>query len=91
MLNGYAVVVDASNADSDLVGLTDLGLQAQTPRYLFAVLLAAAHFRPQTRNGVFTHGFGIARDGGIKIDPTVSSSYRVTTIPRIEILGATPV
>jgi hypothetical protein len=90
IVNGYPVLVDASAADSDLLSIANVGLRADAPRYLFAVLVPAGGYQPQTAKGVFAHGFGVERDGTISVDPSTAGSYVVTTVPRLEIHGATP-
>lgn len=70
-ISGYSVVVDATKADSDLLGLINTGPPAITPRYVFGVLVPAKSYRPQTVNGQFNHGFQLHQDGTIVIDAGV--------------------
>jgi hypothetical protein len=69
VLRGYPIVIDATQADSDLVGIANLGLSPQSSRELSAVLLPARNYIPQTINGVFATGFNIGRDGTITLTP----------------------
>lgn len=90
VVGGYPLLVDASDADSDLAGIPDIAVRADTPRYLFAVLVPCQGYRPQTMNGVFMHGFNVGRNGAISFDASVAGRYVVTTVPRLEIHGTTP-
>jgi hypothetical protein len=72
---GYPMVLDAAHADSDLIGIAGLGVQAQTPRELSAVLIPAKSYCPQTANGVCRTGFNMERDGAISFDLAAASSY----------------
>jgi Bacterial Ig-like domain (group 3) len=72
---GYPMVLDAVHADSDLVGIASLGVQAQTPRELNAVLIPAKGYCPQTANGTCRTGFNMERDGRITFDPAAAGSY----------------
>jgi hypothetical protein len=90
VVNGYPILIDATAADSDLLSIANVGLRAEAPRYLFAVLVPAGGYQPQTAKGVFAHGFGVERDGTITVDPSTAGSYVVSTVPRLEIHGATP-
>jgi hypothetical protein len=76
LLRGHPIVIDATHADSDLVGIANLGFSPQSPRELSAVLLPARYI-PQTINGVFATGFNIERDGTITFDPAASGRYVV--------------
>jgi hypothetical protein len=89
-VSGYPMLLDATHADSPLIGIGNLGLAADSPRVLFAVLVPAPNYVPQTGHGVFGHGFTVHRDGTITADPAAASTLIINTIPRIEIIGATP-
>jgi hypothetical protein len=89
-VGGYPVLVEATLADSDLLSIINaVGVVAEARRYLFAVLVPADGYAPQTAHGVL-HGFDIQRDGSITFDGSVAGHYVLTTIPRLEIRGATP-
>jgi hypothetical protein len=91
IVGGYPVLVDATLADSNLLSIINaVGVVAEARRYLFAVLIPAEGYAPQTAHGVLSHGFGIQRDGSVIFDPGVAGHYVLTTIPRLEIHGATP-
>ncbi len=90
VLLGYPVLVDATQADSDLVGLTDIGQNAQAPRFLLAVLLPSS-YRLQSVNGVFTQPFVLAKNGSVSVDAAVAGRMVVSTIPRVEVIGITPI
>ena len=90
VVDGYPLLVDTVHADGNLLSLVNIGVFAEAPRYLFAVLVPAEGYDPQTVNGVFSHGFGVQRDGSITFDPSVAGRYVLTTIPRLEIHGTTP-
>jgi hypothetical protein len=77
VLRGYPIVIDAAHADSDLVGIANLGLTPQSPRELSTVLLPARNYIPQTINGVFATAFNIERDGTITFDPAAAGRYVV--------------
>jgi hypothetical protein len=90
VVGGYPVLVDATPADSDLLSIINAeGVVAEARRYLFAVLVPADGYAPQTAHGVL-HGFDIQRDGSVTFDGSVAGHYVLTTIPRLEIRGATP-
>jgi hypothetical protein len=90
IVGGYPVLVDATLADSDLLSIINAaGVVAEARRYLFAILIPADGYAPQTAHGVL-HGFGIQRDGSVTFDSSVAGHYVRTTIPRLEIHGATP-
>jgi hypothetical protein len=76
---GFPIMINAADADSDLVGIPQLGLRAQTPRELFATLIPAHGYAPQTINGVFSTLFNLERDGRITFDPAASGRYLVQT------------
>lgn len=90
VIDGYPVLVDARQADADLVSLANIGIAAEARHYLFAVLIPANGYVPQTAHGVFTHGFAVERNGSITFPATLAGRYVVTPIPRLEIHGATP-
>jgi hypothetical protein len=74
---GYPMVLSATHADSDLVSIVQLGLGAQTPRELVAVLIPAHGYIPRTLNGVFSTPFNVERDGRITFDPAAAGRYLV--------------
>jgi hypothetical protein len=90
-LLGYPVLVDATQADSDLVGLTDLSLFAQAPRFLLGVLLPAPGYRLQSAKGVFTQSFDLDRSGVVSVDAAAAGRLVVSSIARIEVIGSTPI
>jgi len=91
VVGGYAIVVDASRADSNLLSVVNVGIPAATATHLFAVLVPCDGYQLQTASGVFSYGFGVERDGSITVDPRVpASSHAVNTIPRLEVIGTTP-
>ena len=90
-VGGFPVLVDATHADTELLSIANVGLLAQTPRFLFGVLVPCPGYVPQTRNGVFSHGFSVERDGSVTVDPSVAGRLVVTTVPRVQIIGATPI
>ena len=75
---GYPMVLNAAHADSDLVGIANVGVRAETPRELVATLVPAKSYLPQTAKGVCGTGFNIERDGRITFDPAAVGSYVVT-------------
>ena len=77
VIRGYPIVLSASDADSDLVALANVGVQSQSPRSLSATLVPAKGYLPQTVNGVFRTGFNVERDGSITFDPAASGAYVV--------------
>ena len=77
-------------ADSNLLGLVNVGVAAEAHRYLLAILIPADGYDPQTANGVSSHGFGIQRNGSATFNSSVAGHYVLTTVPRLEIRGATP-
>ena len=91
VVGGYPLLLDATHADSPLIAIGNLGLAADAPRFLFAVLVPAPNYVPQTSHGVFGRGFTVHRNGTITADPAATSTLIISTIPRIEIIGATPV
>jgi hypothetical protein len=92
VLLGYPVLVDATQADSDLVGLVDTGQQAQAPRFLLGVLLpSATGYRLQSVNGVFSQPFFLDRNGVVTVNTIAAGRMVISTIPRVEVIGATPI
>ena len=91
VVGGYPVLLDAGRADSALLSIGNIGLPADSPRFLFAVLVPAPNYVPQTVNGVFGHGFSVHRDGTITVDPAATGTLLISTIPRVEIVGTTPI
>ena len=90
IVGGYPVLVDATLADSDLLSIVNaVGVVAEARRYLFAILVPAEGYAPQTAHGIL-HGFGIQRDGSVNFDGSIAGHYVLTTIPRLEIRGTTP-
>jgi len=75
---GYPMVLNAAHADSDLVGIANVGVRAETPRELVATLVPAKSYLPQTAKGVCGTGFNIERDGRITFDRAAVGSYVVT-------------
>jgi hypothetical protein len=65
VVQGCPVAIDATQADSDLVGITNLGVQPHPPRQIFAVLLPGTGYLPRTTNGVFATPFTIGKDGRV--------------------------
>lgn len=90
VVDGYPILVDARAADSDLLSIANLGVPALSPRFLFAVLVPADGYVLQTRNGVFSHGFGVEQNGDVSYDPSVDGRFVVSAIKRLEVRGATP-
>ena len=74
---GFPIIISAADADSDLVSIVQLGLAAQTPRELVAVLIPAHGYIPRTLNGVFSTPFNVERDGRITFDPAAAGRYLV--------------
>jgi Bacterial Ig-like domain (group 3) len=54
LIQGYRVVLDATDADSDLVGIVQVPYPPQTPRTLEMTLIPCAGYVPRTTNGIFT-------------------------------------
>jgi protein involved in polysaccharide export with SLBB domain len=90
IVEGYPIFIDAIKADSDLLSLVNIGLAAQAPRFLFAVLVPANGYDPQTANGVFSSGFAVHQNGSITFPADATDRYVLSTVPRLEIEGATP-
>jgi hypothetical protein len=90
-LLGYPVLVDATQADSDLLSLVNLSQKAQAPRFLLGVLLPAKDYLLQSANGVFSQGFDLDRAGVVTVDAAAAGRLVVSTIPRVEVIGATPI
>jgi Bacterial Ig-like domain (group 3) len=78
-IRGYPIVLDAAAADSDLVGIVQLGVRPQAPRQLIADIVPAKGYLPQTVNGVFSTAFNIERDGKVTFDPGAAGRYVVKT------------
>ena len=74
-IRGYPMLLDATHADSDLLGIAGLEVRAQTPRELEAVMVPAKGYLPETANGICTTGFSIEPDGRIAFDPAAAGSY----------------
>jgi hypothetical protein len=91
VLSGYPVLIDATQADSDLVGLVDIAQAAQAARFLLGVLLPCNGYRIQTRNGVFAQNFILDRSGRVTVDASVAGRMVVSTVPRVEVIGTTPI
>jgi hypothetical protein len=47
-IGGYPLLVDATQADSELLTIANIPIPADTPRFLFAVLVPATGYQPQT-------------------------------------------
>lgn len=82
VLHGYPVVLDASAADSDLVGLGNIAADTlgpppvrRGPREILFVLLPARRYLPQTTNGVLGTGFAVERDGTLTFPSLVAGRY----------------
>jgi hypothetical protein len=54
---GFPIIMSAADADSDLVSIVQLGLAAQTPRELVAVLIPAHGYIPRTLKRRIQHAF----------------------------------
>jgi hypothetical protein len=90
IVGGYPILVDATLADSNLLSIINAaGVVAEARRYLFAVLIPAEGYAPQTAHGIL-HGFGVQRNGSVTFDASLAGHYVLSTIPRLEIHGATP-
>jgi hypothetical protein len=89
-IKGYPVLIDATDADSDLVSLLGIPVKTEAHRYLFAVLIPCNGYGLQTTHGVFAHGFNVLRDGSVTFDSAVTGKLLVSTVPRLEIHGSTP-
>ncbi|MFD0507027.1 Ig-like domain-containing protein [Streptomyces chiangmaiensis] len=89
VLRGYAVSIDATHADSDLVGIANLEVSAQSPRGLSAVLLPAKGYLPRTANGIFATAFNLEPDGTISFSPSAAGRYvfKLSTSPNPSKLG----
>ena len=72
---GYPIVLDATHADSDLVGIANIGVHSHKSRELIAVLIPAQNYLPQTTNGVCATGFNIGRDGRLTFASAAVGSY----------------
>ncbi|WP_051794769.1 peptidoglycan-binding protein [Streptomyces sp. NRRL S-87] len=86
VLTGYPVVIDATAADSDLVGLTNMenGTKPRpsNPREIAAVLLPGKGYLPRTTKGVFTSPFDVERDGTLTVAWNTVGRYVVTPAVR---------
>jgi hypothetical protein len=81
IVRGYPILVDATQADADLLSIVNIPILAEARHYVFAVLLPADNYVPQTAHGVFSHAFNVKRDSTITFDAAVAARYVVTTIP----------
>ncbi|MFD0274140.1 Ig-like domain-containing protein [Kitasatospora sp. NPDC127111] len=93
VIHGYPVLIDATQADSDLMGIGNLlsasgppGVTRLSPRALVAVLLpagvSALHsygYYPQTANGTFDDAFGfqLQQDGTVTAQAPTPGGYVV--------------
>jgi hypothetical protein len=73
LIQGYRVVLDATDADSDLVGIVQVPYPPQTPRTLEMTLIPCAGYVPRTTNGIFATGFTLGTDGTITVPPAATS------------------
>jgi hypothetical protein len=72
LIQGYRLVLDATDADSDLIGITQVPWPPQTPRTLEMTLIPCAGYVPRTNNGIFSTGFTLGTDGTITIPPAAA-------------------
>jgi hypothetical protein len=72
LIQGYRLVLDATDADSNLVGIVQVPWPPQTPRTLEMTLIPCAGYIPQTDNGTFATGFTLGTDGTITVPPTAT-------------------
>ncbi|MFF2131585.1 Ig-like domain-containing protein, partial [Streptomyces olivochromogenes] len=79
ILRGYPITIDATHADSDLVGIANLATIPQSPHQLSAFLIPASGYIPQTMNGVFSTPFSVEKDGRITTPSGTEGRYVVTT------------
>ncbi len=79
---GYPMVLNAAHADSDLVGIANVGVRAETPRELVATLVPAKSYLPQTAKGVCGTGFNIERTAGSLLIPPQSVPMWSRTLRR---------
>ncbi|MGW2050938.1 peptidoglycan-binding protein [Streptomyces sp. NPDC001858] len=84
-LGGYPVVIDTNDADSDLVGISNIQTSSPGPppfrrgsREAEFVLLPAAGYVPRTTKGVFRRGFDVERDGTLAFPYSVAGRYAVS-------------
>ncbi|MEV5079243.1 peptidoglycan-binding protein [Streptomyces sp. NPDC056159] len=77
-------MIDASAADTDLVGLNNISTSTpgppplrRGPREMLFVLLPARGYLPQTANGVFRTGFDLQRDGTVTFPYSAAGRYGV--------------
>jgi len=88
VVDGYPVLIDATRAGSTLLAIGNLGLPADSPRFLLAVLVPAPVYQPQTADGVIDRGFSVHRDGSIGVDPSLAGALVVSSIARVQIVRA---
>lgn len=86
VLHGYPVLIDATAADSDLVGLSNISAATpgpppdrRGPREIRFVLLPAHGYCPQTANGVLGTGFDLERDGTVTFPYSAAGRYSVAS------------
>lgn len=86
VLRGHPVVLDASGADSDLVGLANIAAETpgpaparHGPREILLVLLPARGYLPQTAHGVLSTGFDVLRDGTVTFPSLLAGRYSVVS------------
>jgi hypothetical protein len=72
LIQGYRMVLDATDADSSLVGIVQVPWPPQTPRTLEMTLIPCAGYVPRTNNGIFATGFTLGTDGTITVPPTAT-------------------
>ncbi|MGW8776579.1 peptidoglycan-binding protein [Streptomyces sp. NPDC055796] len=84
-LDGYPVVIDTNDADSDLVGIYNIQVSSPGPppfrrggREAQYVLLPAHGYVPRTTKGVFRRGFDVERDGTVVFPYSVAGRYAVS-------------
>ncbi|MFE2581529.1 peptidoglycan-binding protein [Streptomyces sp. NPDC059378] len=86
VLHGHPVLIDATAADSDLVGLSNISASTpgpppnrRGPREILYVLLPARGYRPQTANGVLRTGFDFERDGTVTFPYSAAGRYSIAS------------
>ncbi|WP_405476116.1 peptidoglycan-binding protein [Streptomyces sp. NBC_00009] len=79
VVRGCPLVVDATQADSDLVDIVTIGAPAQTARELFALVIPAENYIPRTANGTLRTPFNVEKDGtpSFRTDPATHGFYAV--------------
>ncbi|MFJ5546358.1 peptidoglycan-binding protein [Streptomyces sp. NPDC093225] len=86
VLKGYPVVIDATAADGDLFGLTNMESgtkpRPSNPREIAAVLLPGKGYLPHTTKGVFSSPFDVERDGTLTVPWNTVGRYVVTPAVR---------